>query len=42
MENTEESKSNSENDMEIMEETQVEYRNYLEKYGRKTCWIVNW
>jgi hypothetical protein len=34
------SKSNSEKDMEIMEETQVEYRKDLEKYGRKACWIV--
>ena len=33
-------KSNSEKDMEIMEETQVEYRKDLEKYGRKACWIV--
>jgi hypothetical protein len=31
------SKSNSEKDMEIMEETQVEYRKYLDKYGRKAC-----
>ena len=29
--------SNSEKDMEIMEETQVEYRKELEKYGRKAC-----
>jgi hypothetical protein len=28
------SKSNSENDMKIMEETRVEYRKDLEKYGR--------
>jgi hypothetical protein len=35
MENTKKSKSNSEKDMEIMEENQVEYRKYLEKYGRK-------
>jgi hypothetical protein len=27
------SKQNSEKDMEIMEETHVEYRKYLEKYG---------
>jgi hypothetical protein len=30
------------NDMEIMEETQVEYRKYLEKYGIKACRIVKW
>jgi hypothetical protein len=29
------SNSNSENDMKIMEETRVEYRKDLEKYGRK-------
>jgi hypothetical protein len=50
MENTEEnrkkgkihnkSKSNSEKDREIMEETQVEYRKYLKKYGREACLIV--
>ena len=31
------SKLNSENNMEIMEEAQVEFRKYLEKYGIKTC-----
>ena len=31
------SKSNSKKYMEIMEETKVEYRKYLEKYGRKVC-----
>jgi hypothetical protein len=36
------SKSNSEKDMVIMEETQVKYRKYLEKYGRKACWKVRW
>jgi hypothetical protein len=31
---------NSEKDMEIMEESQVEYRKYFKKYGRKASWIV--
>ena len=39
MENTEEKKQNSEKDMNIMEETQVEYRKYLEKYGINACRI---
>ena len=30
------SNSNNEKDMKFMEETQVEYRKYLEKYGRKS------
>ena len=34
------SKLNSEKDMEIMEETQVEYKKDLEKYGSKTSRIV--
>jgi hypothetical protein len=25
-----------------MEETQVEYRKYLKKYGREACLIVKW
>jgi hypothetical protein len=31
------SKLNSEKDIVIIEETQVEYRKYLEKYGREAC-----
>jgi hypothetical protein len=28
--------------MKIMEETRVEYRKDLEKYGRNPSWILNW